>query len=200
MSRFSLLHQCHASFPTQAPLQSYFTEYVHFFSSIHHSSKYLFFHFFSSSFQHQLHFSSLPEKQAWLCLFFFSFLQITTFCLLLPLITNAVWKFAPLSFPRYGFCSQSCNDFPLLQVPCFPLCFPIIYCYCAQIVPAWPYISACQISLDLAHLTFPPQFCNLITHLFATGCTNSCCLFTVKIFNTIRILLWLDTTVPSRVV
>lgn len=132
--------------------------------------------------------------------FFFSFLQITTFCLLLPLITNAVWKFAPLSFPRYGFCSQSCNDFPLLKVPCFPLCFPIIYCYCAQIVPAWPYISACQISLDLSHLTFPPQFCNLITHLFATGCTNSCCLFTVKIFNTIRILLWLDTTVPSRVI
>lgn len=73
MSRFSLLHQCHASFPTQAPLQSYFTEYVHFFSSIHHSSKYLFFHFFSSSFQHQLHFFSLPEKQAWLCLFFFFF-------------------------------------------------------------------------------------------------------------------------------
>lgn len=63
-----------------------------------------------------------PSWEKSLAVLFDSFFQITSFCLLLPLIMNAVWKFAPFSFPQYEFCSLShAMDFPLFEVPNFPI-------------------------------------------------------------------------------
>lgn len=63
-----------------------------------------------------------PSWKTSLAVPFYSFLQITSFCLLLPLVMNAVGKLAPLSFPQYGFCSLNhATNLPPLEVPNFPI-------------------------------------------------------------------------------
>ena len=73
-----------------------------------------------------------PSWKRSLAMPFYSFLQITSFCLLLPLLMNAVWMFAPLCFPQYGFCSlNQAMNFPPLEVPNFPIAlFHHLLCPC----------------------------------------------------------------------
>lgn len=142
---------------------------------------------------------SFPSWKPTLPVPFYFFLQITSFCLLLPLIANAVWKFAPLSFPQYGFCSLNhALNFPSLEVPNFPI--TILH---HLLLPCPDYSNLSTHFPSSNFTTFVP--CNISSpipqskHPFVSRLYHSCCLFTGEIFNTLRILAQLNAATPSRI-
>lgn len=110
-----------------------------------------------------------PSWETSLAVPFHSFLQITSFYLLLPLIMNAVWKSAPFSFPQYEFCSLNhAMDFPLFAALNFPialshpLLFPSPHFFSLAI--CFPFSNL----LNFTHVTFLPQFGDLNSHTVPT--------------------------------